>query len=75
MAARPPPTADEIDTESINYPRANKKTELTPRVITRFERYPRESKQTEMKLRATNLFKRPPMILGGPSGDGPKMIH
>ena len=47
----------------------NKKTELTPRVITRFDRYPRESKQTELTLRATNLFKRPPMILGGSSGD------
>ena len=50
-------------------PRANKKTELKPRAITRFDRKPRENNKTEMKLGATTLFKSPPMILGGPPGD------
>ena len=50
-------------------PRANQKTELKPRAITRFDQKPRENKKTETKLRATTLFKRPPTILGGPPGD------
>ena len=41
-------------------PRANQKTELKPRAITRFDQKPRENKKTETKLRATTLFKRPP---------------
>ena len=52
-------------------PRANQKTELKPRAITRFDQKQRENKhkKKEMELRATTLFKRPPMILGGPPGD------
>ena len=61
---RPPPTADETDTESEQEDRDDNESDHSIRPVTE-----REQEDRDEKLRATNLFKRPPMILGGPSGD------
>ena len=55
---------------SLSSPRANKKTELTPRVITRFDRYPKSRKVPEREQADRDEIESDQFIQASPHDSG-----